>query len=90
MICLTVRRLYGIRGKKFFGMVKEIVTQSFFIQRLRRGERKILLVAYGMRMGIGVIQMRALLQQLFLTLSRCSLLPTLVELWKSLIRSPLE
>ena len=83
MICLIVRRLYGIRGQEFFGMVKGTATQNSSIQVLRRGGRKILLAVYGMSMGIGVIQMRVLLQRLFLILRHCSLLLTLAESWKS-------
>ena len=51
----------------------------FFIRRLFRGERKIQLVASGMSMETGVIQMRALQQRLFLTLRCCLLPPTLAE-----------
>ena len=60
MIFLIARRSYGIRGQKFFGNVKGISTQSFFIRRLLKGERKKQLVASGMRMGTSMIQMRAL------------------------------
>ena len=87
MIFLIARRYYGIRGQEFFGMVKGIVTHSFFIRRLFRGERKIQLVASGMSMETGVIQMRALQQRLFLTLRCCLLPPTLAEFQKSLIQS---
>ena len=55
-----MRRHFGTKGPKFFGMAKGIATQSFSIQRPRKGERKTLLVVSGMRIGLGVIQMRAL------------------------------
>ena len=88
MICLIVRRLYGIRGQEFFGMVKGTATQNSSIQGLRRGGRKILLAAFGMSMGIGAIQMKVLLQRLFPTSRHCSLPLTLAEFWKSQIQSP--
>ena len=49
-----------IRGQEYYGMAKGIATQSFSIPKLFRGERKIQLVAFGMRMGTDEIQMRAL------------------------------
>ena len=49
MIFLIVKKPNGIRGQEYYGMAKGIATQSFFIPKLLRGERKIQLIAFGMR-----------------------------------------
>ncbi|XP_050249071.1 uncharacterized protein LOC126696357 [Quercus robur] len=49
---LDSEETFGTRGPEFFGTAKEIATQSFYIQRPRKGGRKTLLMVFGMRMGL--------------------------------------
>ena len=60
MIFLIVKKFYGIKVQGYYGMAKGITTQSFSIPKRLKGKRKIQLVAFGIRMGTDVIQMRAL------------------------------
>ena len=64
MTFLIVRKLFGTKDQEFSGMAKGTEIPSFSIHRPHKGERKILLVACGMKMGFGVIQVRALRQRL--------------------------
>ena len=60
MTFLIVRKLFGTKDQEFSGMAKGIEIRSSSIQRPYKGERKTLLVASGTKIGIDVIQMRAL------------------------------
>ena len=88
MTFLIVRKLFGTKDQEFFGMAKGTEIRSSSIQRPHKGERKTLLVAFGTKMGIGVIQRKALRRRLLLTLRLCLLLPTLAGLWRSLTQYP--
>ena len=57
---LIVRKLFSTKDQEFSSMAKGIEIRSSSIQRHRKGERKTILAAFGTKMGIGVIQMRAL------------------------------
>ena len=64
MTFLIVRRLFGTKDQDFSSMAKGTETLSFSTQRPYKGERKILYMAFGMKMGFGVIQVRALWRRL--------------------------
>ena len=63
---------------------KGIAILSFFTQKPLRGGRRIRLQDYGMRVGIGVRQVRVLQQLLLAILRSCTLLPIQVEFQKLL------
>ena len=64
MTFLIVRKPVGTKDQDFSGMAKGTEIPSFSIQRPHKGERKTLLVAFGTKMGFGVIQVRALRRRL--------------------------
>ena len=84
MISWITKRSRGTKGQGFNGMGKEIAILSFFTRKPLRGGRRIRLQDYGMRVGIGVRQVRVLQQLLLAILRSCTLLPIQVEFQKLL------
>ena len=85
MISWIAKRYYDTKGQGFNGMGKGTAILSFFTQKPLRGERRTRLQDYGMRVGIGVRQVRVLQQKPLAILRSCTLLPIQVEFQKLLI-----